>query len=116
MTTAAARALTIIASGYARCNMERVYDAIVDRSEAGAQLRGLTPGQKRAVELALYAAMAVVDARMSEANPLTILLKQILGDAGPELARRMLAETASADLRAPFPLEPKWPLLPGKGR
>lgn len=92
MTTTTTRALAIVASSYARRKLERVYDNLLGHSRLGAQLRGLTPLQKRGVELALYAATALVDARVPERSAIAILLKQALIDAGPELARRILAD------------------------
>jgi len=84
------RAATVIAAAYARSAAERVYDA-GDDSSIGAQLRGLSPLQKRAVELLLHTASALLDAKASEATPLTLFVKQVLGDASSEIARRMLA-------------------------
>jgi hypothetical protein len=93
MSNATTRALAIIASGYARRKLERVYDALISDTVIGAELRALSPLQKRGVELALYAAGAMIDAKVPERSALGVLFKQVLMDAGPEIARRMLTET-----------------------
>lgn len=87
------RALAIVASSYARRHLEPAYDALLSNDKAAALLASLSSGQKQAIELALHSSTAVIDAAMPENSPLTVFLKAILSDAGPELARRLEVPT-----------------------
>ena len=87
------RALAIIAASYTRRHLEPAYDALMSHDSAAVVLASLTTGQKQVIELALHSSSAVVDAAMPESSPLTVFLKAILSDTGPELARRLEVPT-----------------------
>lgn len=83
------RDLSLVATGYLKRWLERRYDHTME-TPFGQFLLGLDPASKHGLELALYALTALIDRRMDESTPLTVILKQISMDAGPELAKRVL--------------------------
>lgn len=87
-------AVAVFASGYAKRILDQHYDKLED-TDVGRKLKALDPKLKYGIEAGLYALMTYVDQKFVANTPLKKFVKEVIKDAPPEIAKRMLS-----DLRA----------------
>jgi hypothetical protein len=90
--------LAVFASGYAKRWMESNYDRLM-RTAVGEKLSSLGPIQKHAIEAGLYALMAFADQKLKADTPLKKFLTEVVKDAPPEIAKRLI-NGAKGELKA----------------
>jgi hypothetical protein len=83
------KGLSVFASGYVKRWMEDNYDHLM-MTAPGRRLMDLDQKTRYGIEAVLYAVMAVGEHKLPENSPLQWLFKEVLVDAPPEIAKRLV--------------------------
>jgi hypothetical protein len=83
------QALASFLTGYAKRWMEGRYDSLM-RSSVVRPIMKLGPGSRYGIEAGLYLLIAYIDQKWNASTPFQSLLKEIVKDAPPEIAKRLV--------------------------
>ncbi len=85
------QSLAVFASGYAKRWLDQQYDKL-DNVPQWQQLKSLDPKVKYTLEAGLYTLLAYLDRKCASDTPLQKFFREVIKDAPPELAKRLLSE------------------------
>lgn len=98
-----------IAANYVKRMLEPVYDRVFS-TRLGRYFKSLDRKEKYAVEASMYVATEILEPKLEGDAPFTRVVREVVMDAGPELAKRMLngpdPPTPPADSK-----EEGWPVV-----
>ena len=103
------RHIPSIVSKYAKRLLEPVYDWLFT-TYLGRYCRSLNSSQKHAIEASMYIATEFLDSGLKGNTPLKQITREVVVDAAPEIAKRLLNGPESSSLPADSK-EKGWPVV-----